>query len=241
MKAIDGTGTAGSSESGRGQPHSKSSRKAWRALLIPSGFGVQVASAAFAAFAVLATAAFGQTNTNPITREIVQDAEKLIGLEFSDTNLDMMLSGLKNQFDDYKAIHRFPLSNSVPPAILFNPVPVGMKLSHERSSFRNPGLPKIKMPERQDDIAFYSVTELASLIKTRQITSETLTKLYLNRLKTYGPKLECVITLTEDLALKQARRADAELARGRYRGLLHGIPYVAKDLLAVKGVLTTWG
>jgi Asp-tRNA(Asn)/Glu-tRNA(Gln) amidotransferase A subunit family amidase len=202
-----------------------------------------VAAVTFVWIAVLATAlaAFGQTNTNPITREIVQDAEKLIGLEFSDTNLDMMLSGLKNQLDDYKAIHKFPLSNSVPPAILFNPIPVGMKLSHERSTFKSPALPNIKLPANQDEFAFYSVTELAALIRTRQVTSETLTQLYLNRLRTYGPKLECVITLTEDLALKQARRADAELARGHYRGLLHGIPYVAKDLLAVKGVRTTWG
>jgi Asp-tRNA(Asn)/Glu-tRNA(Gln) amidotransferase A subunit family amidase len=85
------------------------------------------------------------------------------------------------------------------------------------------------------------VAELAALIKKRQISSESLTLLFLNRLKRYGPKLECVVTLTEDLALKQARRADAELARGRYRGLLHGIPYVAKDLLAVKNLPTTWG
>ncbi len=186
-------------------------------------------------------AAHAQTNTNWVPREVVRDAEKLIGLDFADSKLDMIIPGLKSQFEDFEAIRKFPLSNSVPPAILFNPIPVGMKLSHERSVFRNPPLPKIKMPAKQDDLAFYSVTELAALIKSRQITSEALTRFYLNRLKTWGPKLECVVTLTEDLALKQARRADAELARGHYRGLLHGVPYVAKDLLAVKDIPTTWG
>src|SRR5207248_6616067 len=83
--------------------------------------------------------------------------------------------------------------------------------------------------------------QLAELIRTRQITSEKLTCFYLDRLKKYGPRLECVVTLTEDLALHQARRADAEIARGKYRGPLHGIPYGAKDLLAVKGLPTTWG
>jgi Asp-tRNA(Asn)/Glu-tRNA(Gln) amidotransferase A subunit family amidase len=100
---------------------------------------------------------------------------------------------------------------------------------------------KVKLPANLDDLAFYPVGELAALIKRRQITSEKLTRLCLDRLKTYGPKLECVVTLTEELALRQARRADAEIAAGKYRGPLHGIPYAAKDLLAVKGIRTTWG
>jgi Asp-tRNA(Asn)/Glu-tRNA(Gln) amidotransferase A subunit family amidase len=100
---------------------------------------------------------------------------------------------------------------------------------------------KVRLPANRDDLAFYSVGQLGALIKTRQITSEELTRFYLERLKRYGPKLECVVTLTEDLALQQARRADAELKAGKYRGPLHGIPYGAKDLLAVKGIPTTWG
>src|SRR5207249_9493993 len=80
-----------------------------------------------------------------------------------------------------------------------------------------------------------------ALITTRQLTSEKLTRFCVDRLKKFGPKLECVVTLTEERALQQARRADAEIARGRYRGPLHGIPYGAKDLLATKGVPTTWG
>ncbi|MFN7140187.1 MAG: amidase, partial [Limisphaerales bacterium] len=91
------------------------------------------------------------------------------------------------------------------------------------------------------EVAFWSIPQLAYLIKSRQVTSEELTAMYVARLKEWGPKLECVITLTEELALEQARRADHEIAAGRYKGLLHGIPYGAKDLLSTKGIKTTWG
>ena len=191
--------------------------------------------------ALLAAPALGQTQTHPITRAEVRDAEKLIGLDFSDAKIDMMLPGLKDQLDNYEVMRRFPLSNGVPPAIQFNPLPVGFKFATERRKFKASSAGKVKLPANPDDLAFYSVGELAALIKSRQLTSEKLTRFYLERLKTIGPKLECVITLTEDLALEQARRADKEIAAGKYRGPLHGIPYGAKDLLAVKGIPTTWG
>ena len=185
--------------------------------------------------------AFGQTNTNPITRQVVADAEKLMGLGFSEAKIDLMLADLNEQSGRFEALHRFAFSNDVPPALLFNPIPVGMKFETQRRRFRLSPPGKVKLPPNLEELAFYSVGELAALIKTRQITSEKLTRFYLNRLKIYGPKLECVVTLTEDLALQQARRADAEIAAGKYRGPLHGIPYGAKDLLAVKGIRTTWG
>ena len=125
--------------------------------------------------------------------------------------------------------------------MLFNPLPVGMKFETVRKKFKMSSPGKVKLPANPDDLAFYSVEELAALIKSRQITSEQLTRFYLERLKKYGPKLNCVVTLTEDLALEQARRADREIAAGKYRGPLHGIPYGAKDLLATKGIKTTWG
>ena len=185
--------------------------------------------------------AFGQTNANPITRQVVMDAEKLVGLDFSDAKIDLMLPDLKEQLGRFEVLHRITFSNDVPPAILFNPIPVGMKFKTQRRKFKLSPPGKVKLPANLDDLAFYSVGDLAALIKTRQISSEKLTRFYLERLKKYGPKLECVVTLTEDLALQQARRADAELAAGKYRGPLHGIPYGAKDLLAVKGIRTTWG
>ena len=184
---------------------------------------------------------FTQTNTNPITRAVVAEAAKLSGLDFSETELDLMLPGLRSQFDDYEAMRRFPLSNAVPPAMQFNPLPVGFKFETRRKPFRASPSLRVRLPANPDDLAFYSVGELAALIKSRQISAAKLTRFYLERLKRYGPKLECVITLTEDLALEQARRADREIAAGKYRGPLHGIPYAAKDLLATKGIPTTWG
>jgi Asp-tRNA(Asn)/Glu-tRNA(Gln) amidotransferase A subunit family amidase len=193
------------------------------------------------AICLMAHAMPAQTNTNPITREIVHDAEKIIGLDFSDAELDLMLSGLKGQLGDYEALRRFALSNSVPPAVQFNPLPVGYKFETKRRKFRASPLPKIKLPANLDELAFFSIGELAALVKSRQLTSEKLTRFYLDRLKKFGPKLECVVTLTEDLAMEQARRADKEISRGKYRGPLHGIPYGAKDLLTAKGIPTTWG
>ncbi len=181
-----------------------------------------------------------QTNTDALTRDTVKDAQKLIGLDFSDAKIDMMLPGLEGQLSKFEALRRFSLSNT-PPALWFNPVPAGMKFDTTRRKFKTSSPGKVKLPKNPDDLAFYSIGQLAVLIKTRQISSETLTRFFLERMKKYGPKLECVVTLAEDLALQQARQADAEIAAGKYRGPLHGIPYAAKDLLAVKGIPTTWG
>jgi Asp-tRNA(Asn)/Glu-tRNA(Gln) amidotransferase A subunit family amidase len=188
-----------------------------------------------------ASTAFSQTNTNSITREMALSAEKLIGLKFSDSKLDMMLPGLRSQLEDFEVLHHFPLSNGIPPAMMFNPLPIGFKMPTERRKFRVKPAGKVSLPANRDDLAFYSIDQLAALLKSRQLSSEALTRFYLERLKKYGPKLECVITLTEDLALRQARQADVEIEAGHYRGPLHGIPYGAKDLLATKGIRTTWG
>jgi Asp-tRNA(Asn)/Glu-tRNA(Gln) amidotransferase A subunit family amidase len=182
-----------------------------------------------------------QTNLQDITRQRVADAQGLVGLDFSEEKLEMMVPGLREQAAKLAALHRVSLSNSVPPALAFNPVPVGARFDHERKKFRPAFQPKTKLPASLDEIAFYSIGELGMLLHTRQITSERLTRFYLERLKRLGPKLECFVTVPEELALQQARRADAEIAAGKYRGPLHGIPYGAKDLLAVRGLPTTWG
>jgi len=113
--------------------------------------------------------------------------------------------------------------------------------SEESSSQTSQSPISIERPANLEDLAFAPVTTLAPLLRSGKVTSTELTQMYLARLKKYGPRLECVITLTEELALTQAKRADEEIASGRYRGPLHGIPYGAKDLLATKGIRTTWG
>jgi Asp-tRNA(Asn)/Glu-tRNA(Gln) amidotransferase A subunit family amidase len=194
-----------------------------------------------AALCALAVKAGGQTNTNLITREAVQDAERLIGLNFSDAKIDQMRSGLKSQLEDFEALHKIELSNSVPPAILFNPLPVGFQFEKGASRFKISSVSRVALPTNEDDLAFYSIGQLGWLVRHRQITSEKLTRLCLERIRKYAPRLECIVTVTEELALQQARRADEEIRSGHYRGPLHGIPYAAKDLLAVKGIRTTWG
>jgi Asp-tRNA(Asn)/Glu-tRNA(Gln) amidotransferase A subunit family amidase len=182
-----------------------------------------------------------QTNTDYITAHSIEAAEDILDLDFSDSQIQMLVPSLKEQLRGLTALRKVPLSNSVPPALLFNPIPTGIHLDTQRKKFKMSSPGKVTLPSNPEDLAFYSVGQLAALIRTRQLSSEKLTRLYLDRLKRYGPRLECVITLTEDLALQQACQADAEIAAGKYRGPLHGIPYGAKDLLATSGIRTTWG
>ena len=194
----------------------------------------------------IASMAFGSFITKtienqPITVEIVKQAEKIMGLEFTSAEADSMLIELTDTRKNFEDIRKVELKNEVSPALLFNPLPVGFEFEKGQSSFKASDLKSVKMPSDKNDLAFYNVRQLAELIHTKKISSVELTKFYLERLKKYYPQLQCVVTLTEDLALKQAARADAEIATGKYRGLLHGIPYGAKDLLAKKGYKTTWG
>ncbi|HZV35554.1 MAG TPA: amidase family protein, partial [Verrucomicrobiae bacterium] len=204
-------------------------------------------SIVFISFFVCAAETNAQTTTNmpaktnSITRETVIEAEKISGLDFSDAQINQMLRGLNSDVKDYQTIRTVPLPNSVPSAMLFNPIPVGMKWETVRKKFRMSSPGKVQMPANPDDLAFYSIGQLSALIKSRKLTSEQLTRFCLDRLKKYGPQLKCVVTLTEDRALEEARRADREIAAGHYRGPLHGIPYGVKDLLATKGIKTTWG
>jgi len=176
-----------------------------------------------------------------ITKEMLQDAESVAGLEFSDEERDLMLEGLNDNLENYESLRTIDIPNQVPPALYFKPVPPGVEVEVPKLQSRRSTVQVDTVPSDLEGVAFWPVTQLAALIESRRVSSVQLTSMYLKRLKTYGPKLECVITLTEDLALEQARRADDEIAAGRYRGPLHGIPWGAKDLLAVKGYKTTWG
>jgi Asp-tRNA(Asn)/Glu-tRNA(Gln) amidotransferase A subunit family amidase len=185
----------------------------------------------------------GQTRPqgNAISTNDVLAAEKLFGLDLPEDKIGMMLPGLRDQRRDYAVIRKIAVSNSVMPAVLFNPIPTGMTFETNRFKPEWSPVPDLPAPANLEDAAFYSVGQLGALIKSRKITSIQLTQMYLGRLKKYGPKINCVVTLMEDSALEQARQADQEIADGNYRGPLHGIPYGVKDLLATKGTRTTWG
>lgn len=175
-----------------------------------------------------------------ITKEMMRQAEKLIGIELTDAQEAMALGGVNRNLVAYETIRKIDIPLDTEPAIAFHPTRARKDLYVPKTKFR---FGKVNVPQFKsvDDLAFATVPQLAELIRTRKISSTELTKMYLARLKTYGPKLLCIVTLTEDLALKQAAAADAEIKRGKYRGPLHGIPWGAKDLFATKGIRTTWG
>jgi Asp-tRNA(Asn)/Glu-tRNA(Gln) amidotransferase A subunit family amidase len=177
-----------------------------------------------------------------ITAATVAAAEELAGLSFDESERAMMVDGLKLNQSRIAALHKVDIPNSLSPALVFDPLPPGKAPPREpkRAMVRS-RVAQRAVPTDQDELAFLPVTELSELIRRRRITSVALTELYLERLRKYDPVLHCVITLTEERAMAQARTADAEIARGKYRGPLHGIPWGAKDLLAVRGYKTTWG
>jgi Asp-tRNA(Asn)/Glu-tRNA(Gln) amidotransferase A subunit family amidase len=168
-------------------------------------------------------------------------AENLIGLEFTPVERDSMIRNLEGHLESFVKMRESRLENSVAPALYFNPLPHGFFPDQNQKEF-NWMLPSsVELPENNKDIAFMNVSELAVLIRNKQLSSERLTGIYLDRIKTYSDTLQCLITLLEDEAIAKAKAMDAELAAGNYRGPLHGIPYGIKDLLAVEGTKTTWG
>jgi len=178
-----------------------------------------------------------------ITPEMVEAAATLAGMSFPPEAVKRIvdsLNGRNSPLTRYETIRKMNITNSVPPAIVFNPVLPGMVLATARRQTKMSPVKAVR-PRTDEDIAFLPVTHLAKLIQSRQISSTDLTRIYLERLKKYDPVLHCVVTLTEDLALRQAKKADEEIAAGKYRGPLHGIPWGAKDLLAVRGFRTTFG
>jgi Asp-tRNA(Asn)/Glu-tRNA(Gln) amidotransferase A subunit family amidase len=165
----------------------------------------------------------------------------MIGLSFTPQEKDSMIGTLTTHRTNFELMRKTTLANSVGPALVFNPLPQGFYPSQEQAAF-DWGLPaKVALPTSDVDLAFMPVHQLAVLIKSRQVTSERLTQLYLQRIKTHSDTLACLVTLLEEEALTQARALDKELAAGKYRGPLHGIPYGIKDLFAVPGTRTTWG
>ena len=176
-----------------------------------------------------------------ITKETIVQAEKAAGLSFTDVQRDSMIEGFNNHLKNYQNIRETNLSNEVGPSLLFNPLPAGFVINTKQKQVEFTKLSMVTLPTDMEDLAWYSVGQLGELIKTKKISCVELTKYFLSRLKKYNSKLLCVINFTEDYALNQAAMLDKELAAGKYRGPLHGIPFGLKDLFAVKGYPTTWG
>ena len=177
-----------------------------------------------------------------VTVDMIRQAEWVAGLTLSDDDRQALVGSLNQQQREFETMRAVPLPNHVPPALSFDPAPW---LPPSAEPVRRTAEPAVqaapRKPDAAEDLAFLPVTALAALVRTRQVSSVELTKLYLERLRKYDPVLQCVVSYTEDLALKQAERADREIAAGRYRGPLHGIPWGAKDLIAYPGYKTTWG
>jgi Asp-tRNA(Asn)/Glu-tRNA(Gln) amidotransferase A subunit family amidase len=181
-----------------------------------------------------------QDSGKEITVDMISQSEWIAGLELSEEERKAIINALKASQRNYAALRAVPLDNSVAPAIGFLPRErAGESVAVITATPIESHPPQVSTSS--DELAFLPVTELAALIKSRAVTSVELTRRYLDRLKKYDPALKCVVSLTEELALKQAEAADNEIAAGRYRGALHGIPWGAKDILAVPGYKTTWG
>jgi len=180
-----------------------------------------------------------------VSEQTFAEAEKLVQIEMTPHDRAQAASNwqqaLAAVYERRTGPNKLAIEDSIAPATLWNPVLPGTKHGPTEDSFASGGQPVPTLPESEADIAFAPVTWLADWIRTRQITSERLTGIYLQRLEAFDPKLHCVITLTREHALQQARAADGEIAAGKYRGPLHGIPWGAKDLLDTAGIATTWG
>ena len=184
-----------------------------------------------------------ESDETTVTLDHVAAAETMIGLSFTTEERKLLVENLNDLLEDYDALRTSDIPNRRAPAFTFDPRRGGAeipKVADDEESARLP-LPTTDRPDSAADLAYASVPELSHLVRTQKVTSVELTELALERLRRYDPDLNAVVSLTEDRALSAARQADQEIQEGEWRGPLHGIPYGAKDLLAVEGTRTTWG
>jgi Asp-tRNA(Asn)/Glu-tRNA(Gln) amidotransferase A subunit family amidase len=172
---------------------------------------------------------------------MIKSAATLAGLTFTDAQCTALLKPIQQAVERIGALHALTIPNDVSPPFHFSPLVPGMKVDRERRPMRFAKTPKLVRPADLEALAYWPLTHLAQLLRTRAVTSTELTRMYLARLHRYNEKLNCVVTFLDELALSQAAAADAQIAAGKYRGLLHGIPWGCKDIIAVRGYKTTWG
>jgi len=190
---------------------------------------------------LLSIGLFVSAQDSTIQKTDLISSAKLYDISFTTKEIDTLYSDVIDNLANYKAMHRLPLANSVPLSMWQTPVVPGMHFNTVQKTIAWKLDNTVQLPTNKNDLAFYTLEQLASLIKYKKISSLALTQFFIDRIKKWGDTLQCVISIQEDIAYAEAKKADAELAQGKYRGLLHGIPYGLKDLFAVKGTKTTWG
>lgn len=176
-----------------------------------------------------------------ISKKDIVSASRLFHLQFTEKEIDTMYDGVKDNLRVYASMHKKSIPNNLPMSLWQNPIVPGLVLPAKQKSIKWKLNKQVQLPLNKSELAFYSLSDLAALIKSKKISSVELTRFFIDRIKQYGDSLQCVISITEDRAMLQAKNADEEMASGKYRGLLHGIPYGLKDLFSVKGTKTTWG
>jgi Asp-tRNA(Asn)/Glu-tRNA(Gln) amidotransferase A subunit family amidase len=191
-----------------------------------------------------------EAETKTITADMIDDAAVIAGVPIAPDQKAAMLATLNGNLKGFEEISALKMPNSVPPAFVFDPLPPGQEPTPPppgvdiRKALHISPAPAIaakEVPRDLNTLAFCTVRELGELVRRKKISSLALTEMYIARLKRYSPQLHFVITITEDRALAQAKEADKDFAAGKYRSILHGLPWGGKDLLAVKGYPTTWG
>lgn len=187
-----------------------------------------------------------QAPVGPITRQTVDCAETIAGLDFHSAEEEAIARTLNSNLATYQQLRAIQIPPNTDVALTFHPSmpgtrPAGPATPGRTLRYSRPAAASVRRPANLEDVAFWPVTRLAALIERRLVTSTELTQMYLARLERYQPLLNFAVTITRDLALQQAADADKAIAAGRYKGPLHGIPWGAKDLFATKGIPTTWG
>lgn len=182
-----------------------------------------------------------EQGTQKIDAAMLKSAAAIAGLSFADDEYTAMVQAVNQNLDRINTLHSIHIPNNVAPPFYFSPLTPGMKVNRTRTPIRFSKPAEVKRPDNLEDLAFASVMQLSQLLKTKQVSSLELTQMYLTRLHKLNAKLNCVVTFLDDVAMTQAKQADAEIAAGKYRGVLHGVPWGCKDIISVKGYKTTWG
>jgi Asp-tRNA(Asn)/Glu-tRNA(Gln) amidotransferase A subunit family amidase len=212
---------------------------------VPAALAGAAAPAALVGVDAGAQGRGAQPPAGPVTPATIECAQTVPGLEFRPEDRAAMAQSMNNRLRNYQQLRQTPIPADTDLALVFKPSlpgkePKGPATPGAAIKFRKPPS-TLKRPSHLEDAAFWPVAHLAALVERKLVTSTELTRMYLDRLKRYQPRLNFYVSLTEELALKQAADADRDIRAGRYRGPLHGLPWGAKDLYATKGITTTWG